>query len=84
VKILEVHNRKETCKSCLTVVELEGPQDIFYATFGAAYYAGDSGETKYFWVCPSCGEDNFPKNISDSWKEDAKAWRRKSPSSGER
>jgi hypothetical protein len=45
-----------TCKGCKARLEA-GIGDVEWAMFGAAHWAGDSGDKKFYVPCPVCGTD---------------------------
>lgn len=45
-----------TCRGCEATCEAT-IEDVEWAMFGAAHYAGDSGDKHYYVPCPVCGTD---------------------------
>lgn len=63
------------CSGCGTVCEA-ALGDIEWAMFGAAHYAGDSGDKRYYATCPVCGSDNFlpEEKLTPLVERTAKKW----------
>lgn len=64
------------CSNCKSELEAE-PNDVFMGSFGGGYC--EIGDTKYYVVCPHCGERKFVPDSKLTDKIRGEASERSSP-----
>jgi hypothetical protein len=79
VKIISRNTWKKqiNCETCQSSLEIDS-DDVKLGRFNTAWYAGDSGELKYYIECPVCdgiihlNDDEVPRGVRKKLEDSVK------------